>query len=43
MKKSDYVIKLDTLIDDGIMKRTITISELSMQKLYNYESYKDEN
>ena len=53
MKKSDYVINLDTMIDDGIMKATYvkstdnTLKELSQfqdflhRNFHNYERYKD--
>ena len=53
MKKSDYVTKLDTVIDDGILKGTYvettdnTLKELSRFQdllyinLHNYEHYKD--
>ena len=53
MKKSDYVTKLDTMIDDGIMKSTHaettdnTLKELSRfqdflyRNFCNYERYKD--
>ena len=53
MKKSDYVTKLDTMIDDGIMTSTYvettnnTLKELwrfqdfLYRNLYNYERYKD--
>ena len=53
MKKSDYVTKLDTMIDDGIMKGTYvettdsTLKELSRfqdflyRNFHNYERYKD--
>ena len=53
MKKSDYVTKLDTMIDDGIIKGTYiettdnTFKELSrfQDSLYknfcNYEGYRD--
>ena len=46
MKKSDYVTKLDTMIDDGIMRGN-TLKELSRfqdflyRKFHNYERYKD--
>ena len=49
IKKSDYVTKLDILIEDGVMiyrnyrqhvKRNITISGLLYRNFYNYESYK---
>ena len=42
MKNKGYVTKLDTPIDDEIIKRTIAFSALSMYKLYNYEGYKVE-
>ena len=53
MKKSDYVTKLDTMIDDGIIKGTYvettdnTLKELSRfqdflyRNFHNYERYKD--
>ena len=53
MKKSDYVTKLDTMIDDGIIKGTYvettdnTLKELSRfhdflyRNFYDYERYKD--
>ena len=53
MKKSYYVTKLDTLIDDGIMKGTYVkttddkLTELSQfqdflyRNFHNYECYKD--
>ena len=53
MKKSDFVTKLDTMIDDGIMKGTHvettdnTLKELSRfqdflyRNFHNYEPYKD--
>ena len=53
MKKSDYVTKLDTMIDDGIMKGSYvetndsTLKELSQfqdflyKNFLNYELYKD--
>ena len=53
MKKSDYVTKLDTMIDDGIMKDTYVestnnaLKELSWlqgflyRNFHNYERYKD--
>ena len=53
MKKSDYVTKLDTMIDDGIIKGTYvettdnTLKELSRfqdflyRKFHNYKHYKD--
>ena len=53
MKKSDYVTRLDTMIDDGIMKGTYvktndnTLKELSQfqgllyRNFHNYEHYKD--
>ena len=53
MKISDYVTKLDTMIDDGIMKGTFvettdnTLKELSRfqdflyRNFHNYERYKD--
>ena len=53
MKKSDYVTKLDTMIDDGIIKGTYvettdnTLKELSRfqdflyRNFHNYECYKD--
>ena len=46
MKKSDYVTKLDTMIDDGIMRGN-TLKELSRfqdflyRNFHNYERYKD--
>ena len=54
MKKSDYVTKLGTMIDDGIMKSTHLettdnmLKELSRfqhflyRNFHNYECYKDE-
>ena len=54
MKKSDYVTKLGTMIDDGIMKSTHLettdnmLKELSQfqhflyRTFHNYECYKDE-
>ena len=53
MKKSDYATKLDTMINDGIMKGTYvettdnTLKELSRflnflyRNFFNYERYKD--
>ena len=53
MKKSDYVTKLDAMIDDGIMKSTYvettdnTLKELLRfqdflyRNFHNYECYKD--
>ena len=53
MKKSDYLTKLDTMIDDGIIKGTYvettdnTLKELSRfqdflyRNFHNYERYKD--
>ena len=53
MKKSDYVTKLDTMIDDGIMKGTYvettdnTLKKLSLfqdilyRNFHNYECFKD--
>ena len=53
MKKSDYLTKLDTMTDDGIMKGTYvktaesTLKELSQfqdflrRNFRNYEHYKD--
>ena len=46
MKKPDYVTKLDTMIDDGIMRGN-TLKELSRfqdflyRNFHNYERYKD--
>ena len=40
MKKSDYVTKLDTMIDDGIMKGTyVETTDNTLKKLLRFQDF----